>query len=117
MNIKTLSALAEPNRLRIVELLRDSPRSVGEIAGRLRMRQPQVSKHLSVLSKAGLVGVHPHAQHRIYQLEPGPFEDLDDWLSGFRKVWEKNYRRLDALLEELQSDRPGTSVKKSGGKQ
>ena len=61
----TLTALAEPNRLRIVELLRDRPRPVVEIAKRLRLRQPQVSKHLRVLSDAGLVDVRPVAQQRI----------------------------------------------------
>ena len=73
MNAATLSALAEPNRLRIVELLRDKPRSVNEIATRLALRQPQVSKHLRVLNSAGLVRARPVAQQRIYQLQPKPF--------------------------------------------
>src|SRR5207302_212175 len=63
-----LSALAEPNRRQIVELLRRKPRAVGEIADRLGLRQPQVSKHLRVLSEAGLVQVRPLAQQRIYRL-------------------------------------------------
>ena len=96
MNAMTLSALAEPNRLRIVELLRDKPHSVGEISTRLALRQPQVSKHLRVLHQAGLVAVRPAAQQRIYQLEPQPFQELDTWLNTFRVVWEK---RLDAMAE------------------
>src|ERR1700690_2845236 len=74
MNTAFLTALAEPNRMRIVELLRDGPRPVGEIAMRLRIRQPQASKHLHVLNEAGLVEVHPVAQQRIYQLRPKTFE-------------------------------------------
>lgn len=94
-----LSALAEPNRLKIVELLRDGPRPVGEIAGRLRLRQPQVSKHLRVLHEAGLVEVRPLAQQRIYRLQPKPFLELGSWLDTFRRVWES---RLDTLEEYLQ---------------
>ncbi len=102
MNTTTLTALAEPNRLRIVELLRDSPYPVGEIAKRLVLRQPQVSKHLRVLSKAGLVEVHPVAQQRIYQLQPKPFEELDSWLETFRRIWETRLDNLDEYLQELK---------------
>src|SRR3982074_3633238 len=81
----TLTALAEPNRLRIVELLRDPPRPVGEIPKRLRLRQPQVSKPLRVLSDAGLVDVRPVAQQRIYELRTEPFNELDTWLETLRR--------------------------------
>src|SRR5271169_157991 len=104
----TLSALAEPNRLRIVELLRDTPCSVGEIARRLRLRQPQVSKHLRVLNEVGFVGVHAKAQSRIYQLEAGPFEELESWLETFKALWESRYRRLDSLLQELKTEKKTT---------
>lgn len=97
----TLTALAEPNRLRIVELLRDGPHSVGEITGRLSLGQPQVSKHLRVLSEAGLVRVRPMANQRFYQLQPKPFEELDQWLDTFRVTWEE---RLDTLEEYLQAE-------------
>ena len=100
MLVATLSALAEPNRLRIVDLLREGPRPVGEIVGRLRLQQPQVSKHLRTLGEAGLVVVRPEAQRRIYALRPGPLRELDEWLEGYRRLWEGNYRRLDALLDE-----------------
>jgi len=94
----TLTALAEPNRLRIVELLRDRPRPVGEIAERLRLRQPQVSKHLRVLSDAGLVEVRPVAQQRIYELRSEPFDELDDWLETFRRSMTDRMDRLDHLI-------------------
>jgi len=102
MNTMTLSALAEPNRLRIVELLRDKPYSVGEIADRLRLRQPQVSKHLRVLSEAGLVEVRPVAQQRIYQLQAKPFEELDSWLETFRRIWDTRLDTFDDYLQELK---------------
>ena len=95
-----LSALAEPNRMRIVELLREGPCPVGAIAGRLRMRQPQVSKHLHVLSEAGLVKVRPVANQRLYQLESKRFEELDDWLETFRRIWDKRLDNLDEYLRK-----------------
>jgi DNA-binding transcriptional ArsR family regulator len=103
MNSTTLSALAEPNRLHIVELLRDGPRTVGEIADQLRLRQPQVSKHLRVLSDAGLVEVHPVANLRIYKLRSLAFQELDAWLESFRRVWDERFNRLDDYLHELQA--------------
>jgi DNA-binding transcriptional ArsR family regulator len=99
----TLTALAEPNRLRIVELLRDRPRPVGEIAKRLRLRQPQVSKHLRVLSDAGLVDVRPVAQQRIYQLRTEPFDELDTWLETLRRRVAERMDRLDDLISERKS--------------
>ena len=77
MDTIILNALAEPNRLRMVELLRDRPYSVGEITKRLLLNQPQVSKHLRVLSEAGIVEARPIAQRRVYPLQPEPFAELD----------------------------------------
>ena len=99
----TLTALAEPNRLRIVELLRDKPRPVGEIAKRLRLRQPQVSKHLRVLSDAGLVDVRPVAQQRIYELRSEPFDELDTWLETFRRSMADRMDRLEELVRERKA--------------
>jgi len=110
----TLRALAEPNRFQIVELLRDGPRPVGAMADRLGLRQPQVSKHLHVLSAAGLVDVRVDAQRRIYALRPAPLEELEVWLEKFRRLWEDNFQRLDAVLEELTAGEPGTKRKKRG---
>ncbi|MDB5171069.1 MAG: TrmB family transcriptional regulator [Candidatus Saccharibacteria bacterium] len=103
MDTMTLSALAEPNRMRIVELLRDRPHNVSEIANQLWLRQPQVSKHLRVLHEAGLVDVHPAAQQRIYQLQAKPFEELDCWLETFKRVRETRIDSLDNYLRELKN--------------
>jgi DNA-binding transcriptional ArsR family regulator len=98
----TLRALAEPSRFQIVELLRNGPRPVGELVNRLKLPQPQVSKHLRVLSDAGLVDVLVDAQRRIYELRPAPLQELEVWIERYRSIWEDNYQRLDILLEEMK---------------
>lgn len=111
MNRMALAALAEPNRLRIVEHLRGNPSCVGDIALQLMIRQPQVSKHLKILSEAGWVEVQPQAQLRVYRLRRRAFDELESWIETFRRQWEANYQRLDALLENLkENDDEGTDL-------
>jgi DNA-binding transcriptional ArsR family regulator len=98
-----LHALSEPNRLRIVEQLRNGPLTVGELADRLQIRQPQVSKHLRVLHESGVVDVHAEANRRIYKLRPAPFQGLHDWLERYRSIWEEKFDRLDNYLQQLQN--------------
>jgi DNA-binding transcriptional ArsR family regulator len=98
----TLTALAEPNRKRIVELLREGPQPVGEIVVKLRLRQPQVSKHLRVLSDAKVVEVHPVAQQRFYSLRPQAFQELASWVDSYRRVWEERMDRFDEVLQDQQ---------------
>jgi len=97
-----LSALAEPNRLQIVELLRRKPLAVGQIVERLGLRQPQVSKHLRVLSDAGLVEVQPVGQQRIYRLRPQALKELDAWLDPYRRSWDERFEQFDAVLRDLK---------------
>lgn len=97
------SALAEPHRLRMVELLRDGPLTVGEIVDRLGLSQPQVSKHLRVLSEAGLVEVQPIANRRVYKLRPQSLQDIENWLGSFRRLWETRFDRMEAYIEALQA--------------
>ncbi len=104
-----LAALMEPNRLHIVELLRDGPLTVGQIAEKLALRQPQVSKHLKVLSEAAIVEVQPQANRRIYQLRREPFQELEVWLHSFRHLWDERFDRLDDYLLELQAREQHTS--------
>lgn len=103
MDMAALSALAEPNRMNIVELLRDGPLTVGEIANRLGLRQPQASKHLKVLSDNGILEVKAEANRRIYKLRPEPFQALDSWLKSFRRVMEDRFDNLEDYLRELQN--------------
>src|SRR5207237_7960254 len=95
-------------RLRSCELVRDRPRPVGQIAERLRMRQPQVSKHLRVLSQAGLVQVRPLAQQRIYGLRTEPLRELDDWLERYRRLWDERFGQLDDVLRDLERNKGKT---------
>jgi DNA-binding transcriptional ArsR family regulator len=74
------------------------------MVSRLGLRQPQVSKHLRVLSAAGLVDVRVDAQRRIYALRPLPFQELEVWLENYRRLWEGNFQRLDALLGEMKTE-------------
>ncbi len=101
--LETFRALAEPNRLQIVELLLAGPRPVGDMVDELGLRQPQVSKHLRVLSEAGLVDVRVDAQRRIYTLRPAPLQELEAWLERYRRIWESNFQRLDALLDDMKA--------------
>ena len=111
--LETLRALAEPNRFQIVELLLDGPRPVGDMVDRLGLRQPQVSKHLRVLNAAGLVDVRVDAQRRIYELRPEPLQELEAWLERFRRLWEDNFQRLDAVLDELKTGELKTSEQRT----
>jgi DNA-binding transcriptional ArsR family regulator len=106
--LETFRALAEPSRLQIVDLLLKGPLSVGEVVDQIGIRQPQASKHLHVLAEFGLVEVHPDAQRRIYSLRAQPLQELDLWLQRYRRLWEEQFERLDAVLEELQAKRKST---------
>lgn len=100
MDAATFAALGEPSRLRIVELLRTGPSPVGAIADALGIRQPQVSKHLKVLTDAGLVNRRAVSRSRIYHLESEAFDAIANWVDSFEQLWET---RLDALGELLES--------------
>lgn len=95
-------ALADPTRRRILDLLRDRPRLVGDLADILMISQPGVSKQLRVLREVGLVRVRQDAQRRWYELRLEPLIELDQWLASFRDLWESRLDRLDAYLNELQ---------------
>jgi DNA-binding transcriptional ArsR family regulator len=101
--IETFAALAEPNRYRIVELLRAGPRSVNDIVDRLSLGQPLVSKHLRVLKDAGLVDVEPRARQRLYELRAKPLRQMHDWLDRYRKHWDERFDQLDELVVKLEA--------------
>src|SRR3954463_16100390 len=99
----TFEIVAEPTRRRILDDMRNSERSVGELVERLRLSQPGVSKHLRVLREAGLVGglrggglveVRRDAQRRLYRVRTEPLEEIDAWLAPYRRLWDA---KLDAL--------------------
>ncbi|MFM9277874.1 ArsR/SmtB family transcription factor [Paenibacillus jiagnxiensis] len=107
MDTTTFSALAEPNRLLIVELLRNGPLTVGEIAEQVGIRQPQASKHLRVLLDARLVDVQVVANRRIYRLRQEPFQELNVWLDRYKALWNERFDNLELYLQQLQAkDKP-----------
>ena len=99
--VEAFAALADPNRFRIVELLRSGPRPVNDIGDRLELNQPQVSKHLRVLKEAGLVEVQPRAQQRLYELRPQPLRQMHEWLQRYRELWDARLDEMDDVLKEL----------------
>lgn len=87
MSSPIFDVIADPTRRRILDLLRQSERSVGELVAELGMEQPAVSKHLRVLRHAGVVSVRVAGRLRYYRLRTGPLEDLENWLAPFRTHW------------------------------
>ncbi|HEY1279533.1 MAG TPA: metalloregulator ArsR/SmtB family transcription factor [Acidimicrobiales bacterium] len=96
----TFDVVAEPTRRRILDLLRDGDRPVGDLVHALGISQPGVSKHLRVLRDAGLVRVRQQAQQRWYRLDAAPLAEIDAWLAPYRRFWSE---RLDALERHLDS--------------
>jgi DNA-binding transcriptional ArsR family regulator len=94
----TFDVLAEPTRRRILDMVRDRERSVGDLVESLSVSQPGVSKHLRVLREAGLVDVRHDAQRRLYRLRAEPLAEVDAWLAPYRRFWAG---RLDALERHL----------------
>src|SRR5699024_1005541 len=104
MNTAVFSALAEPNRMNIIELLRDlGGLTVGEIAERLDLRMPQSSKHLHVLAKAGLVKAKADANRRIYSIHQDSFVEMDKWLESFLQDKEEQFNKFEELLMKKQA--------------
>jgi len=108
----TIAALADPNRFRIVELLRAGPRAVGDIADALRLNQPQVSKHLKVLKETGWVDVEAEAQKRLYELQAAPLRELSEWLERYRRLWDARFDAMDGLIDDLANE--DTKKKRKG---
>ena len=92
--------LAEPNRRRILDLLREDERPVGDLVAALGLSQPAVSKHLRVLREAGLVDVRVDAQRRLYRVRPEPLAEIDAWLEPYRRLWSRSLDALGRHLEE-----------------
>jgi DNA-binding transcriptional ArsR family regulator len=99
----TFAALADPTRRAILARLATGDATVTELADPFEMSQPAISKHLKVLERAGLISMDVDAQRRPRKLEPKRLEEAVDWIERYREIFEQNYQRLDALLEELQA--------------
>jgi DNA-binding transcriptional ArsR family regulator len=96
--------LAEPNRRRILDELLRGEAAVGELAERLALAQPAVSKHLRVLKVAGFVAVRQDAQRRLYRLRPQPLAEIDEWLAPYRRLWAERLDALGAHLDQMPDE-------------
>ena len=99
----TFAALADSTRRAILARLASGEASVSELAEPFAMSQPAISKHLKVLERAGLISRGRDAQRRPRRLDAKPLGEVNQWLERYREFWEGNFKRLDALLAELQT--------------
>jgi DNA-binding transcriptional ArsR family regulator len=99
--IETFEVLGEPSRRRILDLLREEERPVGELVRLLAASQPAVSKHLRVLRDAGLVEFRIDAQRRLYRVRPEPLREVATWLEPYRLLWESRLDDLERHLDQM----------------
>ncbi|MFC4868533.1 metalloregulator ArsR/SmtB family transcription factor [Streptomonospora arabica] len=102
---RVFEVLSEPNRRRILDVLRRGERPVGDLVDRLGVSQPTVSKHLRTLREAGLVESRSEAQRRLYRLRTEPLRELDAWLEPYRMLWESRLDDLERHLATMDEDR------------
>jgi DNA-binding transcriptional ArsR family regulator len=107
----TFMALADPTRRAILQRLALGEASVAELAKPFDVSQPAISKHLKILERARLISVGQDAQRRPRRIEAKPLAEAHAWIERYRDIWEANFERLDALLEELQSE-PATKSRR-----
>jgi DNA-binding transcriptional ArsR family regulator len=100
----TFAALADPTRRAILARLVSGEASVMELARPFAMSQPAISKHLRVLVRAGLISRGRDAQRRPCRIEARPLAEANEWLEGYRRIWDSNFQRLDDLLDELKGE-------------
>src|SRR6516164_5789907 len=98
-NLSTLQALADPTRLRIIEAMKSGECAVGQIVERVDIRQSGVSRHLRILTEAGIVQMRPDGQKRLYSLRKEAFDQLEAWVAGYRRHWDARLDRFGAALE------------------
>lgn len=101
--VTVFQALADPVRLSILEAMKSQERAVGDIVERMDIHQSGVSRHLRILAEAGLVQMRPEGQTRLYSLRKEAFDQIDAWMAGYRRHWEKRLDRLDAALERRRT--------------
>jgi DNA-binding transcriptional ArsR family regulator len=104
---RVFHALAHPARRAMLRRLAEGERNLSELAAPLRMSFPAASKHVRVLERARLVRRRVVGRTHLCRIEGKPLAQANGWLEGYRQVWEGNFRRLDALLDELKTQEPG----------
>ena len=98
------NAVAEPRRREILDLLAKGERPVNDLVRKLRLGQPQVSKHLRVLREVGLVNVREAGRHRLYRLNGRPLKSIHEWVKNYEQAWNERFDRMDDVLDELKRE-------------
>jgi DNA-binding transcriptional ArsR family regulator len=104
------NAIADGHRREVLDALIAGEKAVGEIVNELSMSQPQVSKHLRVLSEVGLVMCRAEGRRRLYRLEPARLRPLREWLAAYEQAWNARMDRVDVYLKELQQQGGGSDT-------
>ena len=110
-NSDAFNAVAEPQRRKILTLLKGRERPVNELARALRITQPRTSKHLRVLREVGLVRVREAGQQRLYALDARGLQPVHEWVVGFEQFWNESFDRLNDYVKKLQEEQPNVSTK------
>ena len=105
MHVDVFQTLADPTRLRIIEVLRGGERAVNDLVDQVAIHQSGVSRHLRILSEAGFVQVRPDGPKRMYSLRPEPFRELDAWITQYRRLWEARLDRFEQALDRRRQVR------------
>ena len=105
MQIDVFQVLADPTRRQIIEVLQAGEQQVNDVVAGLSIHQSGVSRHLRILLEAGFVQVRPDGQRRFYSLRPEPFQELDAWVAGYRKLWDARLDRFGRALEKKKKEK------------
>jgi DNA-binding transcriptional ArsR family regulator len=104
------NAIGDAHRRAVLDALIAGEKAVGAIVNDLSMSQPQVSKHLRVLSEVGLVRCRAEGRRRLYRLEPARLRPLHEWLARYERAWNDRLDRLDDYLQELHNKESGSDT-------
>ena len=110
------SALADPTRRAVLDMLRAGTRPAGDIARAFTVSRPAISKHLSILRRAHLVEERREGRHRLYQLNPEPLREVDDWLDQYRQFWTASLHNLKAFVESEYAKETAAQAQKEKSK-
>jgi DNA-binding transcriptional ArsR family regulator len=102
MNTDLFQTLADPTRLKILEILREGEATVSHLVDKVEIQQSGVSRHLSILHDAGFVQMRPDGQKRLYSIRPAPFRELESWIEKYRVFWEARLDRFAMALDKKQ---------------
>ena|ERR1051326_2972926 len=107
------SALADPTRRAVLDMLRQGSQPAGQIARAFPISRPAISKHLSLLRRAHLVEERREGRHRVYQLNPAPLQAVDHWINHYRVFWQTSLTNLKAFVEsEYEKEISGRNIRK-----